>query len=38
MGFDMGGEFLVHVAGLATEGDPDLKDRFCAPWPAVRIN
>ena len=32
MGFDMGGEFLVHVAGLATEGDPDLKD-LC--WPLV---
>ncbi|CAE7453540.1 unnamed protein product [Symbiodinium pilosum] len=28
MGFDMGGEFLVHVAGLATEGDPDLQDAF----------
>ncbi|CAE7452862.1 TAGLN2 [Symbiodinium natans] len=28
MGFDMGGEFLVHVAGLATEGDPDLKEAF----------
>ena len=28
MGFDMGGEFLVHVAKLATEGDPDLKEAF----------
>ena len=32
MGFDMGGEFLVPVAGLATEGDPDLQDRFSEPW------
>lgn len=28
MGFDMGGEFLVHVAKLATEGDPDLQGAF----------
>eukprot|EP00438_Fugacium_kawagutii_P022169 Skav235767 [mRNA] locus=scaffold803:651734:653416:+ [translate_table: standard] len=28
MGFDMGGEFLVHVARLATEGDPELQNAF----------
>mmetsp|Transcript_93623 Transcript_93623/g.166587 ORF Transcript_93623/g.166587 Transcript_93623/m.166587 type:complete len:609 (-) Transcript_93623:145-1971(-) len=28
MGFDMGGEFLVHIANLATEGDTDLAQAF----------
>lgn len=28
MGFDMGGEFLVQIARLAQEGDPDLQQPF----------
>ena len=38
MGFDMGGEFLVHVAGLATEGDPDLQDRLSFRSKAVEVS